>query len=98
MLKLALLLALQMNSTRAAPHYSLAQLSQAMDVPPRLQLPALKIKQVPSPSTPEKIAPLYTVKAWEKELTAEQACQCLTLVISPDGNVLGTSRACNCGE
>jgi hypothetical protein len=40
----------------------------------------------------------YTVQDWSQELQAEQVCQCITIKVSPEGNVMGTSRACKCEE
>ena len=42
--------------------------------------------------------PAYTTQDWDKELQAEQVCQCITIKVSPEGSVMGTSRACRCDE
>ena len=41
---------------------------------------------------------LYTVTDWQRDIAAKQVCQCLTLKVSPEGNVIGSARPCGCGE
>ena len=40
----------------------------------------------------------YTVQDWQRDVDAKQVCQCLNVKISPEGNVIGTSRPCGCDE
>lgn len=54
--------------------------------------------QAPCPEPQPPPVKLYTVNDWQAELRAKELCQCLTIVVSPDGNVLGRSRACKCEE
>lgn len=98
MFKLALILALQLGSARGASAQDYAIRARVNpfldDTPPRLRTPTPKTKRAP-----------YTSKEWEKQLDAwdrsadpKLACQCFTLVVSPAGDVLGSSKACGCGE
>jgi hypothetical protein len=39
----------------------------------------------------------YTEQDWETDIKRKQ-CQCFVVKVSPEGNVIGTSRACDCNE
>lgn len=41
---------------------------------------------------------LYTVQDYQRDLATRQVCQCIVLKISPEGNTIGTARACDCDE
>jgi hypothetical protein len=51
----------------------------------------------PTCEPPPPLSP-YTLQDWQREEAKSRVCQCLSVKISPEGNVLGTSRPCDCDE
>ena len=82
--QIALATLLRITNPTPEPHlYTAAQLSLAM----------------PYTSSDFRSSLPYSVSDWESDLERRNACQCLTLKVSPDGKmVMGQARACSCDE
>ena len=87
MLKLALIIALQLHGITTTHHekrYTLADLKA--DNPYTMK------------DWEKRSAAPYTSKAFDKALDSTLVCQCFTVKVSPEGNVIGKSRTCACDE
>lgn len=83
MFKIAFAALLRLTDPTPVPHYTAADLALAM----------------PYTSGDLRNDLPYTVADWESDVARKDACQCLTLKVSPDGKmVVGLARSCSCDE